>query len=319
MSPEQLHGEEVTPASDIFSMGVVAYEMVTGRRPFKAATAVQLLNRQREGVRVKPSDLRENLSRKAQTIILRALSIEPKARYERASEFGDNLSQSLLEAPVAPKKRRSIKAVGASLLILLSVAIISFGIYRYLYRGGPAPTRSSFTYFLTVQKMNYGQPYQAPFKSNGDETFGNGDKFRLTAFGPVPGYLYIINEGPPEQSDTSFTMIYPTRANNNGAATVGANQPIESDWITFRGPAGNENFWIVWSLSPVSQLESAKAEAFTHPNGGLTGETLVMVKEYLRLKESEVDTTPFRYKASQTVVVRGKGDLLVTLAQFKHR
>jgi hypothetical protein len=201
----------------------------------------------------------------------------------------------------------------------MCVTVISFGIYKYLVDKKPGPTRSSFTYFLTVQKMRYSEPYQAPFKSNGDETFENGDKFQLTAFGPVPGYLYIINEGPPEQNDTNFTMIYPTRANNNGAATAGANQPVESDWITFRGPAGNENFWIVWSLSPVTELESAKAEAFTHPTGGLTGQTLVTVKEYLTLKQSAVDPTTFRYKASQTAVVRGKGELLVTLAQFKHR
>lgn len=319
MSPEQLRGEDITGASDIYSMGVIAYEMVTGRRPYKATSPPQLLKLQSKGVRIKPIDLRENLSAKAQTIILRALSFEPKDRYEHASEFGNNLAHALVDSRVAPGKGPSLKVISASLLILISVALISFGVYKYLDKpADPEPSRS-LTYFLTVQKTRDGQPYQGPFKSNGDETFENGDTFRLTVFGSISGYLYIIYEGPPEPNDTSFRMIHPTRATNNGSATLGANQAVESDWITFRGPAGNENVWIIWSVSPVSQLESAKTEAFEHSRGGLTGQTLVKVKEYLTVKQSEIETKTYRYKASQTAVVHGKGDLLVTLAQFKHR
>src|SRR6185437_2642103 len=47
MSPEQLNGEEITAASDIYSLAVIAYEMVTGVRPFNATTASQLAEMQR--------------------------------------------------------------------------------------------------------------------------------------------------------------------------------------------------------------------------------------------------------------------------------
>jgi hypothetical protein len=129
----------------------------------------------------------------------------------------------------------------------------------------------------------------------------------------------VLNEGPPEQNDTNFTMIYPRKTTNNGSATMGANQSIQSDWIIFRGPAGNENFWLVWSLSPVSQLESSKQEAFNHSRGGLTDNDLVAVKEFLRTKQLEVRVRVYHYNANQNAVVRGPGDLLITLAQFKHR
>ena len=78
MSPEQLRGEEVTAASDIYSMSLIAYELVTGRRPFNPTSASQLLEMQRAGVRIKPIHLRENLPAKTQAIILRALSFDPK-------------------------------------------------------------------------------------------------------------------------------------------------------------------------------------------------------------------------------------------------
>ena len=78
MSPEQLRGgQRITAASDIYSMAVIAYEMVTARRPFNPASGPQLLEMHCEGVRVRPVDLRTNLSLEAQAIILRALSFEP--------------------------------------------------------------------------------------------------------------------------------------------------------------------------------------------------------------------------------------------------
>jgi len=153
--------------------------------------------------------------------------------------------------------------------------------------------------------MRDGKEYEDPFKSNGEETFESGDKFRLNVSSPNPGYLYVLNEGPPEPNRTSFVMIYPSPALNNGSATLGANQPVQSDWTIFRGPAGAENFWIVWSASPVTQMESARNEAF--------------IREFLRMKQDEVKVRVTHYKASQTVLVRGPGEVLVTLAQFNHR
>jgi len=313
MSPEQLRGEVVTAASDTYSMSLIAYELITGRRPFNPTSASQLLEMQRAGVRVKPIHLREDLSRKAQAIILRGLSFDPRARYTSAQEFGDQLAQALVDPRVRPTKQWS-KVLRVSALILICALLGSVGLYKYLRRTTTEKPISTFNYWLTVQKMRDGKEYEDPFKSNGEETFESGDKFRLNVASPNPGYLYVVNEGPPQSNSTSFVMIYPSQSVNNGSATLGANQPVQSDWTIFRGPAGAENFWIVWSASPVSQMESAKSV-----NGALEDQNLVTVKEFLRMKQDEVKVRVTHYKASQTVLVRGPGDLLVTLAQFNHR
>jgi serine/threonine protein kinase len=96
MSPEQLSAGTVSPASDVYCFAVIAYEILTGRRPNNPDSAFQLLELQRSGVRIKPRALRPNLSPEAETIILKALSFEPKDRYERARDFGDLLSGALL-------------------------------------------------------------------------------------------------------------------------------------------------------------------------------------------------------------------------------
>ena len=319
MPPEQLRGEGVTAASDIYSMSLIAYELATGRRPFNPTSASQLLEMQRAGVRVKPIHLREELSSKAQGIILRALSFDPRARYTSAREFGNQLSRALLEPQVRFTNKRWAAAIPASLLILVCVILGSAGLYQYLGRITIETPANTFSYWLTVQKMRDGKEYEDPFKSNGEETFESGDKFRLNVSSPKPGYLYVINESPPEPNSTSFVMIYPSKAIKNGSATLGANQPVQSDWTIFRGPAGAENFWIVWSASPVTQMESAKTEVLRSLNGGLGDQNLVTVKEFLRMNQDEVKVRVTHYKTSQTVLVRGPGDVLVTLAQFNHR
>jgi serine/threonine protein kinase len=312
MSPEQLNGDEITEASDIFSLAVVAYEMLTGRKPFNATTAAQLVGMQRGGVRVRPVHLREDLPRQAQTALLRGLAFDPKARQKTAKRFCNELADALLE----PRVRSRVKPRFKFLAVGLGIALLSFAIYKFIT--GPHP--NSFTYFLTVQEMRDGKEYNEPYKSNGDKTiFQSGDKFRLTVLTPKSAYVYIINEGPPDENDTNVTMIFPKQTTNNGAAMLGPNQSIQSDWITFHGPAGNDNFWIVWSESPVSQLETAKKEAFNHPRGGLTGATLLAVKEFLTTKQSEVRVMVRHYKDTQKATAYGKGDLLVTLAQFNHR
>ncbi|MBV9957613.1 MAG: protein kinase [Acidobacteria bacterium] len=95
MAPEQLSARPVSTASDVYALGVIAHELLTGRRPFNPDSAFQLLEMQRAGVRVQPSDLRPSLNAAAQNVILKALAFNPKERYQSAREFGDELAKAL--------------------------------------------------------------------------------------------------------------------------------------------------------------------------------------------------------------------------------
>jgi serine/threonine protein kinase len=101
MAPEQLSGRPVTAAMDIYAMGAIAYELVTGRKPFNPETGFELLEMQRAGVRVKPVDLRPSLPEEAGQLILRALSFDPKQRLQSARDLGDILARALTEETAA--------------------------------------------------------------------------------------------------------------------------------------------------------------------------------------------------------------------------
>lgn len=380
MSPEQLRGgERITAASDIYSMGVIAYEVVTGRRPFSPASAPQLLELHREGVRVMPVDLRRSLSTEAQAIILRSLSFESTARYQSAAEFGDSLACALMNEEETAKRRRAmtlsysrqfeeagtdqpntqeslnpqlsnpdnfseritrgdgqrfrlgkiqLAIVGGFLVVVIGVLAVSWGIKRIrepknttdvqqnINGPGPepgvAPPTRSFIYALTVLR-----PLQDSFQSTGQESFKNGDKFRLNVYSSNPGYVYVFNEGAPEPNTSSFTLIYPSPKINRGSASIGADQWLRTAWNRFQGESGTENLWIVWSTAAVPELESAKAEAFKQ-KGLLVGGSLDDTKAFLKAKEEESNPKINREKSSKQTTVRGTGDVVVKMLSLKH-
>lgn len=360
MSPEQLRGgERVTAASDIYSLGVIAYEMVTGRRPFNPASAPQLLELHREGIRVKPIDLRTNLSSEAQAIILRALSFERTARYQSAAEFGDTLSRALLneEETLKPGIKRSFASqsitpespgsvsdrqfrlgklqlaiIGGFLVVLVGVLAVFWIINqpqngetkRNLISESPTPAETpqpptrTFVFSLTVQRMRDNRKYQGAFKSTGVDVFDTGDKFQLNVSSPDPGYVYVFNEGTPEPNKSSFNILYPLPGTNDGSASVGAKQWVNTTMNTFGGRPGMENLWIAWSTARVPELESAKTEAFNN-HGILSGPSRDTVKAFLQTKQEESKAKINRDKTTQETTVRGFGDVIVKMIELQHR
>jgi len=97
MAPEQLRGQPEA-SSDIWALGAMAYEMLTGRLPFYAETLVQLYEIQKHGVQAKPKSLRADLPLAAEEVIIKSLAFDPAQRYTRAKDLGDQLARALTGA-----------------------------------------------------------------------------------------------------------------------------------------------------------------------------------------------------------------------------
>jgi serine/threonine-protein kinase len=102
MSPEQLHGEPLTPASDLFSLGVVLYEPLTARRPFDGATPAEVARQQDAGAVRPPSTLVAGVPGRLDAAILQALRRDPAARFRTAEAMDRALDAASADRAVAP-------------------------------------------------------------------------------------------------------------------------------------------------------------------------------------------------------------------------
>jgi serine/threonine protein kinase len=123
MSPEQVHGEKLDARTDLFSFGLVLYEMATGKRAFAGATGPEL---QEAILKKLPTPMREinpELPAKLEQIIGRALEKSRETRYESASEMRTDLESLQRETQPKPRVRwREMTAAGIALLFLAIAA-----------------------------------------------------------------------------------------------------------------------------------------------------------------------------------------------------
>src|ERR1041385_3693821 len=118
MAPEKVQYKPVSPQSDIFSLGVVCYEALTRRQPFRGMTEEEVVNAILKHIPPPASEINPSVSQIISRVVHKAMAKQPWNRYDNAREFGDSLQKALRNEPIdifdparlAPRIQRANKA-----------------------------------------------------------------------------------------------------------------------------------------------------------------------------------------------------------------
>jgi serine/threonine-protein kinase len=157
MSPEQVEGKEVDQRSDIYSLGVVIYEMVTGQVPFEGDTPFTIGMKHKGEEPKDPKELNAQIPEDLSRLILRCMEKDREKRYQSAGEVRSDLTNIEKELPTTdraiPKKKPitsreitvtfGLKRIFMPALVVVALAIIALIVWKFLLKKEPVSAPAS--------------------------------------------------------------------------------------------------------------------------------------------------------------------------------
>ena len=349
LSPEQARGDEVDERTDIWSTGVMMYEMVAGKVPFSGATSSHTIVQILEKDPVPLSKL-GNAPPELERIVEKAMAKSPDERYQtakdmlidlrslkkrmdveveiqRTASYTTSIAANRTEE-VDPRKKRVL------LFALLGMALVTaaiFGVskWRASRARSSAPvtpptatapvSERTLTYWITVQKFRDKKPFQVPFTIPREMIFEEDYQIRLSFSSPQAGHLYILNEGPVATSAPEFNVVFPSSTANNGSSLINAGQVTqipEQSWLKFDAQQGTEKLWLIFSEDVVPELESLKEFASRQTQGLITDPAAnKVVQDFLN---THSESKPVIEKGERLTTLKSPGKLLIHAIKLEH-
>jgi YD repeat-containing protein len=218
MAPEQASGQtrRIGPASDIYSLGVILYELITGKRPFARESAYDEMQASIRDLPAVPSRVRPGIPRDLATIALKCLEKDIPRRYASAGELADDLERFLRGEPILARRtawpvrmamhvrRHPAQALTILIALLVACGVVAWGVHWYGYE------RPSVNYYRDAIAQNHAFSGVHPISLSAVQS--RAMSWRITrrgAWGPVVRAEVINGSLAPHISPPKLTEIAP--------------------------------------------------------------------------------------------------------------
>ncbi|HEX7288302.1 MAG TPA: protein kinase [Candidatus Angelobacter sp.] len=381
MSPEQLRGQEVDARTDVWSLGVVLYHMITGTDPVTAPTATDIMVAILERTPTPLRQLRREAPEELERIVSKMLAKDRDDRYQTMKDVAIDLRR--LKQRVEAEQGASEPAFAAStgtpspvrkpagrIALLLGAVVI----LALLFLGGAlwlrsrpsaepsssaqratlpeppapsAPPKSSpaqsatntitvpgagpiavpavpdvgltaaggerqLSYYFMYQQWRNGKPVGPKIRTMGKDPLEKGWKFTFIVSSPQAGSLYLIDQA---ESGTP-SVLFPLPQVNRGKSTIPGGKAMEIGPYIPGDTPGNDKLWIIWSATPVLELQTATS-LLSNSQFARAAATQV-VQKWLQQHQSAAKSVTTQASAKEVKMV-SQSDPLVAAVELEHR
>src|SRR3989339_1552788 len=286
ISPEQGMGKTADIRSDIYSLGIVLYEMATGRIPFEGETAVSMIRHHIYDTVMAPSQINQNISSELEEIIMKCVHKDPASRYASPAQILEDLTAFKQKSGLGHAKNATIDATiisdvmrrkqntrnltyaAIALVLFLSGGLILYNRQPPIVK--PNPSGSTVITGLTDQTV----PTELTSMSAVDEEFQvkvwvnegkatnykKGDALKFHFRVNKDGYIYLYHRDAVGQ----VKMLFPNGYSSDNKVKADTVYTIPDDKMNFdiavTPPFGTETVWAVASLQPMTEMEIKSGE-----------------------------------------------------------
>ncbi len=259
MAPEQIQGKEVDHRADLFSLGVVLYEMLTRHKPFQGENLTVVSHRIVYDHFTPPRDYIHGLPPGLDRVLARALEKDPGRRYQRAREMVDDLRRIAESSSVQPDDLNETQSLSATMVLPPQVT-------------PPVPAAEKPSVLGWWKKKT--APVPPPPVPVADPGTGTGSRSGTGSFPPVPGSASSDSDtvataapalAPPRQKTTPRRMLIAAVVGLVLAVPVAAGLMLAGNWIqpSVKGRDAQEDAYRARVMSLVNQAHrQAEAEKY---------------------------------------------------------
>ena len=232
MSPEQVRGEDLTAAADLYSTGVLLYWLVTGKDPYEARTWDELSERILSGKKVPLVDRRSTVDPELCTIVDKAMAVDPGDRFSSAGELESALSRFLSGQADRAGRRRFLLGT-----LVLAVAVVAAAMVVSRLGGGA----DTFEVSARFERVRGGElePLHA------GSTVAMGDKLVLSLEVDRSLWVYLFNEDEAGRQIALFPLPPPSATDGQRSQRMENPVPAGALELPGRSSAETRNTWVI--------------------------------------------------------------------------